>query len=44
MGYSPQGRKELDRTERLYFHFPIRLTSPLWFLRMPGFLLFVIVF
>ena len=23
MGYSPWGRKELDTTERLHFHFPL---------------------
>jgi len=28
-GYSPQGHKELDTTERLHFHFPDRLNIKL---------------
>ena len=28
MGYSPQGCKELDRTERLHFHFDPVITGP----------------
>ena len=35
VGYSPWGRKESDRTERLHFHFPLQrwfiLPSPVFF-------------
>ena len=27
MGYSPRGRKELDTTERLHFHFDLTLSD-----------------